>query len=326
MSDAPARILVLLNHQSGTLDASGTGDGTADIAWGFAERGITADVRAVQMQDVPRILTTAERDGYAAVIAGGGDGTINAVANATSGTRLAFGVLPLGTHNHFAKDLGIPTDLSQAISMLADSLQSRNIQPMDVAEVNGYLFLNFSGIGLHPLIVEQREEDHAQIKRWRLLRSILHKFTKPLAFLVSFMRSLSDFPVHRLTLVMDGGRRRVRVTPAVIICTNVHQMEVFGVTELSVPRRGVLNTYIACTPRITGLVRLLLAALTRRLKALREFESLAGSVLTISTRRRTLHVSVDGEILRLQTPLRYRIRREALRVIGGTPSQPQKLN
>lgn len=318
MADGMLKIAVLLNEHSGTLEAHGTGDETRDIADGFAAQGVQADVRAVRIDAVPAAIDAACNDRCVAVIAGGGDGTINAVANAVAGTSLAFGVLPLGTHNHFAKDLGIAADCSTAVAMLARALHAGSVKPMDVAEVNGHLFLNFSGIGLHPHIIRQREQDHAQIKRWKFLRSVLHQFTKPLALLISFVKSLPDFPVHRLTLVMDGKRRRSRTTPSVIICTNPHQMEVFGVSEISVTRRGVLNTYIACTPKLTGLIRLLLAAVIKRLKTTRQFESIAGRSLTIHTRRPTLHVSVDGEIIRLRTPLQYRIRKAALRVIDAS--------
>lgn len=318
MSDADLHIAVLLNERSGTLDAHATGNDAEEIAREFAEHGIRADVQSLGIDRIPAAVSSAANAGYVAVVAGGGDGTINAVANAVAGTNLLFGALPLGTHNHFVKDLGIPTDRSAAIATLANLLRSaQGVRPLDVAEVNGHLFLNFSGVGLHPKIVRQRERDHAQIKRWPLLRAILRQFTKPLALLISFIKLLPDFPVHRLTMVMDGTRRRSRTTPSVIVCTNPHQMEVFGVSDISVPRRGVLNTYIACTPTLAGLIRLLLAALTKRLKRVRQFETMAGRTLTIHTRRPTLHVSVDGEILRLKTPLVYRVRPAALRVIAG---------
>jgi diacylglycerol kinase family enzyme len=320
----PPRILVLLNSHSGTL-ASGTGDEARQIADGFHDRGVAAEVRLVDPERAGRAVEAARRAGYAAVVAGGGDGTINAVANAmaVAGKGMAFGVLPLGTHNHFAKDLGIPLDLDAALTAVADALLTgRGVVPLDLAEVNGRLFLNFSGLGLHPHVVDRRDGDHAELKRWRLLHLILRKFLKPLALVVSFVRSLGSLPILRLTLVADG-RRRFRVTPSLLVCTNVHQMEVFGVSGLSVPQRGVLNVYVARTRRLIGLVRLLLAAATRRLKALREFESLAATDLTIHYRRPTLRVSVDGEVVRLRTPLHYRIRKAALTVVAPGRAAPE---
>jgi diacylglycerol kinase family enzyme len=311
----PPRILVLLNSHSGTL-ASGTGNEARQIADGFRDRGVAAEVRLIDPDRAGHAVQAARRARYAAVVAGGGDGTINAVANAVAGTGLLFGVLPLGTHNHFAKDLGVPLDLDAALTTLADAvLTGRGTVPLDLAEVNGRLFLNFSGVGLHPHVVDRRDEDHAQLKRWRLLHLILRKFLKPVALVVSFVRSMGSLPILRLTLVADG-RRLFRVTPALLVCTNVHQMEVFGVSGLSVSQRGVLNVYVARTRRLIGLVRLLLAAATRRLKALREFESLATTGLTIHYRRPTLRVSVDGEVVRFRTPLHYKIRKAALTVVA----------
>jgi diacylglycerol kinase family enzyme len=313
----PPRALVLLNRRSGTLAASGTGDEGGRIAAGFAAAGVAADVRFVDPARLAAEVAASRAGGTAdAIVVGGGDGTINTVANAVAGSSLTFAVLPLGTHNHFAKELGVPDDLEAAVAALADCLRTgRGVGPLDVAEVNGHLFLNFSGVGLHPAVVERREVDHAQIKRWAVLRAVLRKFTKPLALIVSFVRSLRDLPIYRLTLEANGQRVR-RFTPSVIVCTNAHQIEVFGLTDVSVPQRDVLNAYVARTRSAAGLIRLVLAAATRRLGKLKEFEAIAACDLTIGTRRPTLRVSVDGEVLRLRTPLRYRIRTAALTVVA----------
>src|SRR5207253_25414 len=97
----------------------------------------------------------------------------NAVANAVAGdgTRdpLPLAVLPLGTHNHFSQEMGMPDDLDAAIAMIGAALASGDgVRPLDVAEVNGRVFLNFSGIGLHPHIVERREAEHDSLKRFAL--------------------------------------------------------------------------------------------------------------------------------------------------------------
>ena len=322
---ATPAVLVLLNRHSGTLAASDTKDERERIAAGFSAAGVAADVRYVDPADLERAVAEARSAGtVGAVVVGGGDGTINTVANAVAGSGLTFAVLPLGTHNHFAKELGVPEDLEAAVAALADCLRTgRGVGPLDVAEVNGRLFLNFSGVGLHPKVVEQREADHKQIKRWPLLRKLLRKFTKPLALAISFVKSLRDMPVYRLTLDANGRQVR-RFTPSVIVCTNAHQMEVFGVTDVSVPQRDVLNAYVARTRNALGLIRLVVAAATRRLSKLREFETIVSADLTIATRRPTLRVSVDGEVTRLRTPLRYRVRTAALTVVapnragGGT--------
>jgi diacylglycerol kinase family enzyme len=88
----------------------------------------------------------------AVVVAGGGDGTVNAVAGVLAGTEKPLGVLPLGTLNHFAKDLGIPHEVERAVQLLGTGAPRR----VDVAEVNGRVFVNNSSIGVYPLAVRER--------------------------------------------------------------------------------------------------------------------------------------------------------------------------
>jgi len=317
---SPPRVLVLLNKRSGTLANSSTHDEPRRIADGFAAHGVHADVQFVDPAKAKQYIDQGRAAGCTAVVVGGGDGTINTVANevanatVAAGTGLVFGVLPLGTHNHFAKEMGVPDDLDAAVDALARTLATGDgVEPLDVAEVNGHLFLNFSGVGLHPRVVEQREEEHEQIKRFAFLRTLLRKFTKPLALAVAFFRLLGHLPILRFAIEADG-RRFTLLTPSIIVGNNVHQMAVFGLEEVSVPERDVLNVYIARTRSVPALLRLILAAALRRLPAHREFESVPTHELTIRYRRPTLKVTVDGEVMRMRTPLRYRIRKDALTV------------
>jgi diacylglycerol kinase family enzyme len=80
------------------------------------------------------------------IVAGGGDGTINTVAGEVAGTERVLGVLPLGTLNHFAKDLHLPLDLEGAVRTIIE----RNIATVDVGEVNGRAFANNSSLEKRP--------------------------------------------------------------------------------------------------------------------------------------------------------------------------------
>lgn len=311
-------MLVLLNQRSGTLASSDADDEVERIAAGFADHGVTADVRSVEPAHLADTVVACAREGQCvAVVVGGGDGTINTVANAVAGTKLALGVLPLGTHNHFAKEMGVPEDMDAAVAALADALRrgDAGLRPLDVAEVNGHLFLNFSGVGLHPKVVEQREHDHAELKKSWLLRTLFKRFTKPLALVVSFVRLLGTMTVMRLILDLDG-KRLPRATPSVIIAHNTHQIRAFGLHEISVVHRDVLNVYVARTTRVIGLLRLVLAAAFHRLPGAREFESLPATDLTVRYRRPTVKVTVDGEVMRMKTPLCYKIRKAGLTIVS----------
>ena len=295
------KFLVLLNGSAGTLSASRAGEERRRIAAALGARGVEADVRTID----PGHLESTSRDaatagsGFDAVVAGGGDGTLNAVASGLAGTGKALGVLPLGTYNHFAKDMNVPLDLEGAVAALVGG----SARDVDVGEVNGRLFLNFSGVGLHPRVVRHREAQRSARGR--------NKF---IALAVALFRVLRHPPVMRVRIDFPRGSVR-RLTPSVIVCNNPHQMQVFGVQNLSYSDRGLLNVYLARSTTWLGLTWLVVRALFRRLDNAKNFESMALPELAISTRGRTARVSVDGEVVDMETPLRYRVRRGGLKVI-----------
>ena len=293
------KALVLLNQAAGTLAASQTCDEPARIRAGFAAAGMDAEVRCVEGKDLDAALAAARAERFDVLVGGGGDGTLNTIANALAGTDVAFGVLPLGTHNHFAKELGIPLDLDQAVAALARGRTA----DLDVGEVNGRIFLNFSGIGLHPMVIKHRDAQREALGRKKFV-----------AMFFAFLRVLRSLPVVRVRLTFGNTMLR-RLTPAVIVCNNAHQMEVFGVANVSYPDRGVLNVYLARSTSRLGLIGLIIRAAFRRLNNAKGFESLVLPEVTILTGGRHVRVSIDGEIADLETPLRYRVRRGGLKVI-----------
>src|SRR3954471_16148885 len=128
------RVIVLLNHHSGAAKAVNGSPDRRDLAQRALETaGVEADVRG---GDGPRLLEVARaamREPADAIVAAGGDGTVNAVASALAGAGKPMGVLPMGTLNHFAKDLGLPLDIDQAAAVIARG----QVRAVDVAEVNG---------------------------------------------------------------------------------------------------------------------------------------------------------------------------------------------
>jgi len=298
------KALVLLNSAAGTLAVSKTEDEPDRIRGAFSAHGVEADVRAVSPAQFGPLTRAAVIDpSVAAVVAGGGDGTLNAVAAALAGTGKPFGVLPLGTHNHFAKDLGVPLGLGDAAAALARGIARGAWRDVDVGEVNGRLFLNFSGVGLHPQVVKHRD----------VQRSVLGR-RKFVAMFFALLRVFRRPPVLRARI--EAGAVSVRrVTPSVIVCNNPHQMRVFGVENVSSPSRSVLNVYVARATGWAGLLWLAVRAAFRTLDSARNFEAFTVEEVTIHTRRHTARVSIDGEVTDLPTPLQYRVRRGGLRVV-----------
>ncbi|HEU4695071.1 MAG TPA: diacylglycerol kinase family protein [Vicinamibacterales bacterium] len=288
---------VILNSQSGTLDKHALA-GTIESF--LAHRDLTPRVHVTASgNDVPRLARQAASSDAEIVVAGGGDGTSAAVAERIAGTEKAFGVLPLGTFNYFAKDLGIPLELDGALNVLANGVSAS----IDVGEVNGYLFLNNSSVGLYPALLAKRETTYRQFGR-----SQLAAYLSALLVLIEPPRFLN------LTIRADG-HPLARRTPLLFIGTNASQMDSFGIVARECLASRKLTLYVTHPLGGFGLLRLALRAFVRGLRGAREFEVICAEEILVGMRRRQVRVAMDGEVRVLETPLRYRIQRGALRVL-----------
>ena len=136
------RVPVLLNKGGGAVAADAEIADKVETA--LREAGVDAEIELIAGGDCEvRCKAIAER-GDTLLVVGGGDGTISAAASALVGTNTRLGILPLGTLNHFARDLGIPPDLPEAAKLISAGTERR----VDVAEMNGRIFINNSAIGL----------------------------------------------------------------------------------------------------------------------------------------------------------------------------------
>jgi diacylglycerol kinase family enzyme len=291
------RALVVLNARSGT----GCGPERADeLKSLFAAEGMEAQVAlAGSGEEMFAAMAKAEDSGIGLVVAGGGDGTQSAVASKLIGTRMVQGVLPLGTLNHFAKDLGIPLKLEEAVRAIA---QGRALA-VDVGEVNGRTFINNSSLGLYPEIVRARElqQLHLGKSKWAALASAALRATQR--------------PHGLAVRIASEGEEQLRRTPFVFIGNNRYTMEGFHIGARSSLQGGELALYMGRRRGRWALLQLALRALARRLQQDADFEMLTGEAFVISTRVPRIRVATDGEVNMMDTPLDYRIRRQALRVM-----------
>lgn len=251
-----------------------------------------------EVDDVSELVRRSMDDGATLLVAGGGDGTVNTVAAAVRGTDTRMGVLPLGTLNHFARDLGIPTDIDAAVVVLRDGIEAA----VDAAEVNGRVFVNNSGLGLYPDIVHQREARQRRgSSKWP-------------AAVMSTIRALARYRMLGVRIRTDD-QTILRRTPALMIGNNEYTTEgSLGARRVSMTS-GLLALYC---PRAHGRFHLLWFSLRALLGSLRktpEFETTLTEALTIESRHRHLRVAIDGEVTVLETPLEYRALPGALRVI-----------
>jgi diacylglycerol kinase family enzyme len=151
--------------------------------------------------DIASLARELVSGGRSIVVAAGGDGTVSTIAAELAGTGTSLGVLPLGPLNHFAKDVGIPLDLEEAVDTV---VRGRTVQ-VDVGEVNGHTFVNNSSLGLYPLIVEERSKHQAR------------GYAKWVAFARSAYEVMRRVPRFSVTIEADGRFRASDRTPFVFV-------------------------------------------------------------------------------------------------------------
>src|SRR5688572_12855412 len=146
-------LIVLLNAKAGSVTSTALREEAERVRQAFLGHGVDVHVRPVAGFQLAKEAKHAATAGVDAVVAAGGDGTISSIAGVLAGGKVPLGVLPLGTLNHFAKDLGIPLDLSAAAKVILEG----HVREVDVAEVNGHVFINNSSIGIYPQVVRDRD-------------------------------------------------------------------------------------------------------------------------------------------------------------------------
>lgn len=284
---------------NGTAGGMASNESRQQLARSLEAAGISAQIEFVEPgANIRQMALQAVQNGNPMIVAGGGDGTISAVASVVAGSHTILGVLPMGTLNHFAKDLGVPADMNAAVRILADG-KARKI---DVGEVNGRIFVNNSGLGLYPAMVEQREREQKRgVSKW----------------IATFWAAAKALTRYRLLTVRvaTSGEHLVRITPIVFIGNNQYSMQSLNAGSRACLDAGQLSLYI---PRHKKRLQLLWLSLRAILGQLREddFDILLTQELWIATRRRHLRVTLDGEVAKLEAPLHYRIHPGALRVMA----------
>lgn len=291
-----APFIVVLNPGSGRDDAAQTRDTIARI---FTEAGrphelIACDggrsVAAAAAQAVKR----AEAVG-GIVVAAGGDGTLNTVAQAVLGRRCAFGVLPQGTFNYFGRTHGIPQDTEAAARALLDA----RVEPVQVGLVNGRLFLVNASVGLYPQLLEDREAYKQRYGRSRRVAAW--------SAVVTLLRAHRPL---RLEMLCGGQDVQVR-TLTLFVGNNALQMQQIGLPEAPVVGEGQLAAVMLRPVGTWRLLGLMLRGALGRLGEADDVRSFAFESLSVRPalprRHGAVKVAIDGEIVSLRAPLKFEV-------------------
>ncbi len=309
---AAGSVSVLLNASAGAAAREGEGEhpALAEVQDAFGSAGLNVSISVGSAETLRALARQAAAEGVRVVVAGGGDGTIGSVASVLANTHTTLGILPLGTLNHFAKDLGIPLGVPGAVRVVAAGLTAR----VDVGEVNGRVFINNSSLGLYPSLLYQREKRQARGRGKRI------------ALALAIARVWRLYRRVRVVVHTEAGSRVIR-TPFVFVGNNEYQLE--GVRFGARARVDGGQLHVAMAPGMTRgeMVRVLGWALLGRLTDVDHLDTLLTDAVTIGARRQRLPVALDGEVALLSTPLEYRVRRGALRVCvpADVPRSPVRL-
>jgi diacylglycerol kinase family enzyme len=289
---------VLINAGGGT--AASKGDKLeAEVRAAFAGARIDIDLLLLDGRDIQAAATRYAH--LALVVVGGGDGTLGCAAGALIEGKAALGILPLGTRNHLARELDVPLDLPGAARLIAKGFRRR----IDVARVNGRLFVNNASIGIYPELVRERD---ARQERLNLPKS--------LAAIPAAWAALKRMRHHRLRLHSPQGEREI-VTPMLFVGNNHYALEAGQLGKRSALDDGLLSVFAVAARRRRALLGFALRTLAGRADPAEDFAAL-GDVpqLTVTGRSHHIDVALDGEVEELRMPLKFTIDRRALTVVA----------
>jgi diacylglycerol kinase family enzyme len=233
------------------------------------------------------------------IVAAGGDGTLNCVAQKLQNTNIPLGIIPLGTFNYVARALNIPLDVFEAAQVIVDG----HYRAINVGLVNQYVYLNNASIGLYPKIIEQRETDNARFGRFRAV-----------AMISGFAVLMREQQKLRLQMMVDGQEEPLE-SPLIFFGNNQLQLKEMNLQLATCVEQGKLAA-VAITP----LTRWQLLKLIHRLQRgtfeqAPEVSAFCADVIKINAKVKTMKVAIDGEIVRVKTPLIFKIAHQALQVM-----------
>lgn len=299
-------VTVLLNANAGSVISEDLADSLRES---FLANNATATIHLVRGHQIidtaRRALANRPDGGLDALVAAGGDGTVSAAASVLAHSDIPLGVIPLGTLNHFARDLKLPLDVDQAIRTIA----AGHVIAIDLAAVNDHIFINNSSIGLYPQMVRDRDSQRLRLGRGKWI-----------AMLFAILRALRRYPLLRVRLGI-GDTTILRQTPFVFVGNNSYEISLFTLRGRERLDAGQLSLYSANRPGRFGMVILALRAIIGRLNQAKDFDATCLPELYVESPKSRLHVALDGEVRVLSPPLHYRSLPGALKVFVPPPTE-----
>lgn len=283
---------VLINRSGGTAAALG------DALAGAVEQAYAATGRPIGLElvDGDRIEDAVRRHaGESVIVVGGGDGSLGAAAAALAGTRSALAILPLGTRNHLARQLGVPIDLAEAARLTVEGQRRR----IDLGAAGDRTFVNNASFGLYTRFVRQRDR---------------HAGPKWLSTIPATWHVLRHMRAQQFSLRIDGRDSTV-VTPLLFIGNNQYSLEPGHLGERDSLDDGQLSLLAIAAQGPRQLIGFALRALAGLARPERDFEELEEAREIVVEGEGMVEVALDGELVWMKLPLVLRSRPNALGVV-----------
>jgi len=299
-------LYVIMNGGSG----ADTGDISGEIETTLRTAGHTVTIHKIEpgtsfKDSCSELIAQAKmKDGT--LVAAGGDGTVNAVAALCYEHDLPLGVIPLGTFNYFARAIGIPTNREEAL----DALGSDHTRTVSAGFVHEHLFLNNVSFGLYPKLIRKREQATARFGRKRIVAA--------LSALHSLFHEQQLFAVK----VNAAEENAVRRTSMVFVGNNTLQLENLGLEVSECTQQDQLAVVILKPLDRWHTCRLIWRSIIRNMKFDEKLIQFCTSEFEVDTHRASMELAIDGELIRCNTPLAFRVDPKAITVIAPPPEAP----
>ncbi|HVY19306.1 MAG TPA: diacylglycerol kinase family protein [Bauldia sp.] len=298
------KVALILNRNAGTLRTLDADKTASEIAAVFREAGHEVAIHVAEGNGAVAAIRRAAKEAEAIVV-GGGDGTIAAAASIAAETGVTLGILPLGTMNFFARSLGIPTDMKEAAAALATA----EVRAVDIGRVNGRSFIHTLSLGLHPAMVAEREKLPYGSRIGKMIgsvRAFLHVVRHP----------------RRFFIAIDGKDGAIEQRTAGVVISN----NPLGKGHMPYADRldqGVLGVYVTTARGWLQLARVTAAAAIGAAETHPLVAYLETPRLTVRLgRRAAVPTSLDGELVRVDGPLKVEIVPGGLKVLAPRLREP----
>ena len=276
------RGILFLNAKAGTFSA-----GDESSLRTLAEENHLRVVEVHPGIDVRAAVREGLAAGLRSFVVAGGDGSVHHVAQALVNTEGILGVVPVGSVNHLARDLQVPVDDWRAAFEVAVRGEVRQI---DVGRVNGQYFINSIMLGVYPSISEYRERFRSVNSRWS-------------AYLKAARLALHHFPHVTLVIELEGRVETLRTQMFVVAVNSYDLSQVGMVSPKTTFNDGRVSIYSLSFMSRPQFIRAAAKYFRGKIGDVEGFRSTRTTQLRIDTGRRRLRVSIDGELVEMQTPL-----------------------